>query len=153
MKGTVKVEGLADLEQALRKLPESVGRGVLRRVAMNALEPMADHARRLAPDDPVTGAPDLHRSIVVSTRGGRGRATRAEVAKHTVTVFMGPTKDGYPQAIPQEVGTPHHPPSPYMRPAWDAEAMPTLERVRSGLETEIAKAAKRLERRAAKRGG
>lgn len=157
MKVTVQVEGLSALEQALGQLPQATAKNILRRTSRAALEPMAEVARQLAPDDPVTGAPDLRTSIAVSHRHKSGRALRLALSAHSVTTFMGPTKGGYPQAIMQEFGTEHHPPQPFMRPAWDQEAEATLERVRVGLGDEIRKAADRLARKQARalttRGG
>lgn len=147
----VRVEGLKALNSSLMELKSSTARGVVRRTLLKAMEPMAEEARRLAPDDPTTGEPDLHRSIAVSTRQKTGRQIKFAKATPTeVNVYMGPTKEGYPQAIMQEFGTVHHPPQPYMRPAWDGGKDQLLEDVSTGLGEEIAKTAARLAKRARK---
>lgn len=145
----VRVEGLSDLERAMDGLAKSTGRGILRRTALKAMQPMAEIARRLAPDDPATSAPkDLKTSIAVSTRvDGRLAAARGDRSQNAVTVYMGPTKDGYPQAIMQEFGTVHHAQQAYMRPAWDEDKDALLKRVSETLASEIEKTAKRLARR------
>lgn len=107
---TVKVEGLRDLDRALGQLKESTAKGVLRRVGIAALQPMAATARALAPDDPRTNAPkDLRASIKVSTSQKSGRQISFTLdGPSTVQVFMGPTKGGYPEAIIQEFGAAPH---------------------------------------------
>lgn len=154
MKGlTVRVEGLSALNAALNELPKATGKAVLRRVGRKALEPMAEDARRLAPDDPTTGAPDLHRSIEISSRQKSGRQLkRTREGKATVNLYMGPTREGYPQAVMQEFGTSRHPPHPYMRPAWDANKRGALDIVAGSLGEEIAKSAARLAKKRAKAG-
>lgn len=174
MKFSVKIEGLRELDEALRELPKATGKNVLRRVARDALEPMAEEARRLAPDDPKTGPPhDLKSSIKVGSRAKAGGGRLVEKAS-SVVAYMGPTRDGYPQAMPVEFGSaPHyvnkgagkaagkvkatsksrgmHPgnaPHPYMRPAFDGGWRPMLGRVGAQLATEIEKARQRLARKA-----
>lgn len=138
----VRVEGLKALNDALTDLKGSTARGVVRRTALKVMEPMAEEARRMAPDDPSTGNPDLKSSIAVSTRASRVRPSR-----DSVTVYMGPTKEGYPQAIMQEFGTVHHPPQAYMRPAWDDGKDKLLDDFGQILGEEIDKTAKRLAKR------
>ena len=145
---TVKVEGLRELDKALGELPKASGKAVLRRVGKMALEPMAKMAAARAPDDPLTGAPDLHRSIIVSTRSSAGK--RSKRKKASVEMYMGPhTKGGYPQAIVQEFGTINHPAHPYMTPAWEGEKRHALEIIKDKLGDEIRKTAARVAKRAA----
>jgi len=63
----IKVEGLRELDAALGALAaeygKTAGKAVLRRVADKALQPMAETARQLAPDDPATVGKDLKASI------------------------------------------------------------------------------------------
>lgn len=138
----VRVEGLRELDRALGELPKATGRNVLRRTGVKALEPMAEAARTQAPVE----FGDLKDSIAVSTRAPR-RHRRAS----TVEVYMGPGP--HPQAITQEFGTFFHPAQPFMRPAWDGGKTELLESVKSDLAEEIGKAAQRLARKAARRGG
>lgn len=154
MKLKVKVEGLSGTLDALRALPEGTGRGVLRRLAVKALEPMAATARDLAPDDPRTGPPhDLKSSIAIAGTQISGRSFKRErdARGRYVRVYMGPTKDGYPQAMPQEFGAAQHPPHPFMRPAWDQHHEGALETISQGLGEAIEKTARRVAARAARR--
>jgi HK97 gp10 family phage protein len=156
---TVKVEGLREVDAALGELGKATGRNVMRRVALARLEPMAEEARRLAPDDPNTRGRDLAKSIAVSTRllkvnqsraaNIRARAGRAEVEAH-----MGPAgvggKNAPPQGSLQEFGTKNHPPQPFMRPAWDGGKDALLEGIADDLWAEISKAAARQAKKAAR---
>ena len=183
MKTYVKVSGLRELNAALRQLPLATQKRVLRRAATAALEPMAQTARDLAPDDLVTPAPDLKTSIAVSSKQKSGRQLRrTKEGPASVIVYMGPTKDGYPEAIMSEFGSGphvikpkaggklafgangdfivtaspvHHPgnaPHPFMRPAFDQHKVEAIASVGREVGGEIMKAAKRLARKAARRG-
>jgi hypothetical protein len=143
-----RIEGSADIMAALRELPKAVGRAALTRVGVARLQPMCDAAADNAPED----EGDLKGSMAVSTRQGNAKARRARVqSKATVEVFMGPTEKGYPQAIPQEMGSRNNPPKGYMRKAWDEHHEAVLEGIGEDLSAEITKTAERRARRA--RGG
>ena len=149
---TVKLTGFKELEAALEQMSKAVGKGVLRRAGIKALRPVAKVASGMAPDDPATSAPkDLKTSIAVSSKVKVGRsALRLTEGKSAVEVYMGPTKDGYPQAILQEFGTIHHPPQAYMRPAWDSGKGKVLDDLKRELWSEVEKAAARAAKKAAK---
>lgn len=147
----VKVEGLRELERALSELPKATGKAVLRRVGRKALAPMRDTARQLAPNDPNTPPIDLETSIEISSRQKSGRQIkRTPEGKASVNLYMGPTKEGYPQAVPQEFGTIHHAAQPYMRPAWDERKSDALDIIKRDLADEIMKSAKRLAKKRAR---
>lgn len=154
MRTTVRVDGLKELDAALGALAaeygKPAGKAVLRRGADKALQPMAEVARQLAPDDPVTSGNDLKASISVGGKLTKRQASlaRKDQSKSTVTRYMG-TADV--AGVPQEFGTVNHGPQPFMRPAFAQEAQPTIERVGAELGPEIEKTAVRLaKRRAAK---
>lgn len=138
---TVKVEGLAQLDQALGQLKESTAKNVLRRTGRKALEPMDAEWRQRAPH--LTGA--------LEESGGVGsKLTRSQRQEHEresfVEVFAGPGPN--PQAIQQEFGNVNHPPQPFMRPAWEATKDDALRIVAETLGAEIAASAKRAAARA-----
>lgn len=152
----IHVAGLKELERALSEMKTATAKGVVRRTMMKALQPMADEASRLAPDDPSTPAPDLHRAIKVgdTLKAGRSMLTKGFGFKDgQVTVWMGPTREGYPQAMMQEFGTRNQPAQPYMRPAWDAGKDALLAGFAKGMRIEITKTAERAARKAAKKVG
>ena len=157
----MKLTGMKELEQALAQIGDVPKR---RRIGLKALraggEPIAQAARAMvAVDDG-----DLRESIGVTTSLARSqRGDRGAVAP--LEIHVGPGQ--HPQAIATEFGTaPHwikakpggvlaagtsvfgfqvaHPgtaPQPFMRPAWAAERMTSLDLVGATLGIEIAKAA------------
>ncbi len=173
MKVSVRVDGLKEFDAALGELSKATARNTLRRVLMKAGQPMAETAARLAPDDPETGSPDLHTSITVSASlknpvgkaeyrdvlqagGSRGEALQAmrdarrAGSESFAEVYVGPDYRQF-HAHFQELGTAHHGPQPYMRPAFDQEAGTALDIIKSELGGEIEKAARRAARRAVRR--
>lgn len=174
-KDVVTIDGLSDLDKALGELPKSTARGVLHRVLRKAAAPMAAEAQRLAPDDPASGAPDLHTSIDVSTKlknptgkseyaavmrsggtkaeaGAAMRAARRASNKSFAEIYVGPGKGGA-HGVLQEFGTVHHGAQPFMRPAWDGNRDRALDIIADELGGEIMKAAKRLAKKRARAKG
>lgn len=152
---TVKVEGLKELDEALGELSKAAARSVLRRVGLQALEPVAETARQLAPDDPNTSGDDLSGSIAVSTKLSarqaklnRSAIRRGTSDKNFVEVYAG--AGPLPQAHNQEFGNVNHGPQPFMRPAWDQNKDKVLDIVKTELGGEIEKAAQRAARKAAR---
>lgn len=143
---TIKMEGLSGLSEALEDLKPATAKAALRRAGIDALEPVARAARSMAPRD----EEDLIESIDVGTKLTPRQAglERRITSKVAARVYAG--AGALPQAITQEFGTYFHPPQPFMRPAWDAEAKPTLERVEKNMWFEVSLAAERAARKAAK---
>lgn len=156
----VKVEGLREIEQAMFEIKTVSAKAIARAVLKKAAQPMADHAARIAADDPVTSGKDLHRSIAVSARqrSGRGRAHRDGPGE--VTVFMGvrtdihderdPKRTPYAVAMVNEFGSTKMRPRPFMRPAWTAGKETALNVIRAEMEKRVAAAVKRARKRALK---
>ena len=151
---TVRVEGLKELDAALAALGKATGRNVLRRVAVARLQPMADDARRRAPDDPKTGGNDLRHSIDVSTKSAGYAARINRNGKSEAEAYMGPAGHGGAKAPPQgslqEFGTVNHGPQPFMRTAWDSGKAALLDGIKDDLWAEVAKAAARQAKKAAR---
>ena len=145
MRTTYKIEGLAQLDEALGDLRKATAKAVLRRVGKAALEPMADAAERLAPV--LTG--QLRDSITTGQKLAKRQASLAkkDPPEDFITVFMGPNN---PAAVPQEFGTFDQKAQPFMRPAFEAEAEATIMRVRDLMGPEIDKTVKRAAARALK---
>lgn len=168
MSVSVKVSGFRELDRALALLPKAAAKATLIRTLKKAAQPMADHASALAPVD--TG--ELRSSIIVSSKlannigkrefhevmkagGTRKEAGKAmHLARSTAqgqsfaVVYMGPSqakskRDGI-KRMAQEFGTIRHAPNPYMRPAWEAKKMSSLEIIRRELAQEIMNTARRI---------
>lgn len=150
MKVTTRVDGLRELDAMLGQFPKATARGVLRRVGTKALQPMAETARRLAPDDPETNAKDLKASIVVGTKltTRQARMAKKRDDKAFAEVHMG-TAD--PAGVQQEFGNVNHGPQSFMRPAFQQDARGAIDIVAKELGGEIMRTAKRRAARAAKK--
>lgn len=150
----IKVKGLRELNQALANLktktaPKRIGRKVLKEAA----EPVARHARSLAPVD----FGNLRESITVtSALKRRQKADRESLKAHPddIEMSIGPAYGAnYTRSQIgsfHEFGTWFHPATPFMRPAWEAEKERTLDRVGVLLDSEITKATAREAARAAR---
>jgi HK97 gp10 family phage protein len=110
------------------------------------MEPVADRAAAMAPEE--TGR--LAFSIAVSDRGTRRARWKRD--KYNYTIAAGPaagTGSLY-YATHVEFGTVDTPAQPYMRPAWDGGQAQALQHVKDQLGNEIARAAGRIARKAAR---
>ncbi|MTH76316.1 HK97 gp10 family phage protein [Paracoccus aestuariivivens] len=160
----MNIQGLADLEKALDNLSKSVNRSVLRKSLRKAAGPMRDMAKSLAPVDDG----ELRDSVIIG-----GLLNKSQKSKHrkltadersSIELFVGPSYKlgaGGRHGHLVEFGTePHivggvfagaqHPgtaPQPFMRPAFDAEARPTVDRLAPLLWAEIEAAIKRQAKR------
>ncbi len=147
---SVKVEGLRELEVALKELPKATAKATLKRILLKYGAPVAETMRGLAPDDPHTNRNDLKHSIAVSTRLSKRQAKlhRKENKddRDFAEVFIG--AGALPQAHLQEWGTINHGPQPFARPAWDQHKDGMLEGFKDDLWKEIAKTAARVAKKA-----
>lgn len=168
MKSTVQLTGFKELEASLENIGGAVGKRLARAALKKAAEPMRDKAKSLAPVK--TGK--LRNSIIIGSKlGNRQKRDLRKLSKDqraAIELFIGPSYlkgDGGRHGHLVEFGTaPHinggmfkgskHPgskPQPFMRPAWDAEKEPTVDRLRGLLWEQIEKRAKREARKAARR--
>jgi hypothetical protein len=133
-------------------MKKATAKAVLRRVGIKALQPMADTANQLAPDDPETGGNDLSGSYIVGTKLNARQAgmARRDQDKAFVTVYMG-TND--PAGVQQEFGNVNHGPQAHVRPAFEQHAQSTIRAVAAELGPEIEKTAARARARALKKQG
>jgi len=147
VKTTVSVEGLRELDEALAQLTKGTARNTLRRVLIMAGRPMAATAQSLAPID--TGA--LKISVGVGTkltkRQSKLHKKETKNDKAFAEVFVG--AGGLAQATLREFGGDDNPPSPFMRPAWDAHKGQALTIIKNELGKEIAKSVASSAKRAA----
>jgi HK97 gp10 family phage protein len=173
---SMKVEGLKELEAAIKELPKATGRNVIRRALTEAAQPIVNAARANAPAQPGSGV--LKRSILVTkvrfTKGDVGKQAFAEALKQGKTrqeareaLIEANTEQGgdevtsgiaiigvdYKTAFYAhfvEFGTSHSSPKPFMRPAWDAGKMKALEIIQESLKVEIDKAVARIAKKQAR---
>ena len=147
---TVKLEGFKEIEAELAKLGNPNQRKAsARRALRKSAQPMADLAQSMAPrGDTGTLAPSISVGTKLSKRqrGLHRRMFRNDRAAVEMFVGAGPLSSAHTQ----EFGTINHGPQPFMRPAFDQEAKPMLERLKAELWDDIQKAVARAERRAAR---
>ena len=142
----VTVSGFRELHDALGQLPKATERALLRRIGTKALAPFVAEAKRLAPVDDG----QLRDSIAAGTKlNSRARRKAKEDPPEGVRVFAGTSNRN---GVPREFGTSRSRAEPFMRPAWDRTRSEVLDGVTRDLATEIDKTAKRLAKRAAKKG-
>lgn len=139
----VYVSGLRELDAALGEFKKATAKGVLRRVGIRALEPVASAMRAMAPVDPESPG-DLAGSVTVGTKLSprQAKINRKIEGKSFVEVYAGPGPD--PAGVQQEFGNVNHAPQPFARPAWDANKGRVLEIVTTDLGAEIEKTARRV---------
>lgn len=130
-----KVSVDPSIYRTLDHLPSLAKSKGLEPLLVASLQPMAETARYLAPDDPRTGPPwDLKSSITVSTKR---RGVKAYEKLTAATAYMGPTRHGYPQAVFQEFGTVNMVATPYMRPAFDADKSKAITIIEKGFAAQV----------------
>jgi HK97 gp10 family phage protein len=136
-----RVSGLEGLEAALRELKTATAKRTVRKVLGDALEPVADTARLLAPFDDG----DLRESIVVGTKlTGAAREEARWESPSRVSVYVGTANRN---AVPLEFGSSRTLAQPFMRPAWDMNRARVLAHILENMRAEVAKAAARALRK------
>lgn len=159
---TIKVEGLAELDQALFELGDALqARNAGKRALMTGAAPMVAAIQRLAPKEQGFLAESVEAQPARRNRGDLATVLIGinPAVKPTVTVpreeegqRTGPVEDlGVAGVGPiQEFGTPKMAANPFFRPGFDAEAAATVGRVGDALRPEIEEAARRVERKTAR---
>jgi HK97 gp10 family phage protein len=169
-KTTFKIEGLSELDEALKEFTRATGGNILKRAVGTAAAMLADHAIEAAPID----EGDLKRGIKVAKpkiinpgtaafaqamRETGDRAIAAEAARaanreaggsgRSAVTHVGPAKH-VGQGILQEFGTAHHKAQPFMRPTWDQYGAEAATVMRDALAEGIDKARERAAKKAAR---
>lgn len=149
MRITAKLTGARELDRALAEIAKkATAKAVIRRSLIVAAKPMAAAAQDAAP----VAEGDLQTSISVGTKLSKRQAKlhrkMFKADRATVEVFIG--AGPLSSAHNQEFGNEHHAAQPFMRPAFDAEAEPTINRIGDQMWIEIEKQAKRAARTAAR---
>lgn len=157
---TGQVEGIEELETALRKLGQDrLIRRTMRRGLLKVAQPAAATAARLAPKGE-TGmmAKKIRASTTLSRRQRRGGNYRYNPNVAYVWIGAGPRGPG----VLNEFGTgPRYtkkgafkgatPAQPFLRPAWEQHKGQILRDLKPEIWKEVEKSAKRLARRNAKK--
>jgi hypothetical protein len=150
------VEGLAEFERALDELPKTLQKGVLRRVALQSLEPFVAEVKALAPVDadpassPKRPPGTLRDSYHAGTKLSRSQARQAKrEGKSSVEVYAG-TND--PAGVQTEFGNEHQAAQPHARQAWANSQVQIIAALGAKLWAELDKTRARWVKRTG-RGG
>lgn len=138
-----KIEGLAELDEALAELPRATARNVLNRVLRTEGAPIRDTGEQLAPRD----KGGLKASYVMSTKLSRRQKSRNK-KESMVELYIGPGPAA--KGVQTEFGNAHQAAQPHLRPAWDGNVMKVLGGIRTSLANEIEKVRQRRARKAAR---
>jgi len=144
----VKLTGFRELDRILsEEMPQATAKRILRKIAKDALEPMADRAAAMAPEDEGL----LAFSVSVGEQRTR-RVKKERERRSSIDMAMGPAggTGALQYASFVEFGTNDTRPQPYMRPAWDGGKMAALEYVKDNLGTAVRQAAARHAKKAAR---
>lgn len=145
-----KIEGLKEMDAALKDLGDSQSKRVVRRTLKQLGNPIADEARDLAPVDMTRDdGPHLYEGIRVSSSLESRHKRRLRNPKGTISLFVGPDRRAF-HAHLQEFGTQHHKAQPFMRPAWDKHKSALLSRLRKLLWENIERQMRLNARKAAR---
>jgi HK97 gp10 family phage protein len=140
---TFKIEGLKELDEALKELPKATARNVLLRTLKEQGQPIADAGEANAPR--LSGK--LADSYTVGTKLSR-RQKKQNKKESMVEVYVGPTP--HAKSVQTEFGNAHQAAHPHLRPAWDGNVMRVLDGINRSLAEQIEKARARLARKAAR---
>ncbi|GLV21994.1 hypothetical protein TomMM35A_18470 [Sphingobium sp. TomMM35A] len=160
----IKVQGLRELDQALGQLrTKAIAKGTVERALLSAAAPMHQMAQDMAPGrtDPgeviTYGKGESRRVRLPGTMKAlvqigkrltpRQAAQARKQGKHFAEVYVG-TRD--PMAHLEEFGSVNQIAHPFMRPAFDSQAEPTIRRFVETLKSELDKTAAREARRTAR---
>jgi len=138
-----KIEGLAELDEALKELPKATARNVLRRTLISQGEPIRADGERNAPKD----KGGLKASYTIGTKLSRRQKSQNK-KESDVEIYIGPGP--HAKGVQTEFGNAHQAPHPHLRPAFDANVKRVLDGIKNELADQIEKARERLARKAAK---
>lgn len=162
----VTLEGFSELDEALGELPRATARNILYKALFLAAEPIDDAWRAEAPfltghlkdSGGVTkaGAADFNKAYSATLSAGgdqasavaAGREAQSSSDRAFAEIVVGPGRN--PQAIMQEFGTHDNHAQPFLTPAWEGNKTKALDTIKEFLTIEIAKAAARMARKAAR---
>lgn len=140
----VKVHGLKELDTALNKLDLDLRERAMRQAGREALKPVAERAKTLAPKDTY----NLHKSIKTSasTRGAKAAGRRAALQAR---VSAGGRTSGIPGSyiLAQEYGSSKQKGTPFLRPAIKGHEKSTIGKFRKHLKRSVDKFARTQFRR------
>lgn len=138
-----KIDGLAELDEALTELPKATARNVLLRTLKEQGKPIRDDGERNAPKD----KGGLKQSYTVGTKLSRRQKSQNK-KESMVEVYIGPGP--HAKGVQTEFGNAHQAAHPHLRPAFDSNVQRVLDGIKKELSDQIEKARVRLARKSAR---
>ncbi|MFZ2736626.1 MAG: HK97-gp10 family putative phage morphogenesis protein [Burkholderiaceae bacterium] len=138
---TIKLEGIGEVDKALRELEMAFGDKLARSKVLipavrEAMKPVLALARSQAPED----SGGLKRSLQIEARRPTNKDRRSKYVTQTDTVMaavttapgkklakLGVASDA--RAVAQEFGTARHPAHPYLRSALESQSQTVVQRL------------------------
>lgn len=142
-KQTFRIEGLAELDEALLELPKATARNILVRTLKTQGELIRADGERNAPKD----KGGLKQSYTVGTKLSKRQKSQNK-KESMVEVYIGPGP--HAKGVQTEFGNAHQAAHPHLRPAFDSNVQRVLAGIRDELADQIEKARVRLARKAAR---
>lgn len=133
MKVSIKIDGLKEMDKALRGLGAELGAKTLRGALMDAATPMLNEMKALVPID---------KGGLKKTLGKRSKIDKKGVNAPAI-IRVGAVRKGAWKAHFIEFGTSRTPAQPFIRPAFD-KSDEVIQRFKSRLGPRIEKAARKL---------
>ena len=128
----IDIDGVEDLEAALKMLSEDMQGLALREAVMAGAEIVRDVASQLAPRS-VDGSHGKPAGFLADHIEAEGQWTRTQ---DKADVHVGPTKEAWYGTL-QEIGTVYAPAQPFMRPALDETKDDVVNEIRDRLAARI----------------
>lgn len=133
------VQGLRELDNAVKNLGVATGGKVMRKAGRDAMGDVQFAMATGAGFDPDTRGEHMREAIKITTKMADAKAG----SENAVAVRVGPTKKHSQKAIAQEYGTAKQQPDPFMRVSLEENRERVVEKFASGLAVEIEKAIKK----------
>lgn len=133
------VQGLKELDNAVKNLGVATGGKVMRKAGRDAMGDVQFAMATGAGFDPDAKGEHMRETIKITTKMADAKAG----SDNAVAVRVGPTKKHSQKAIAQEYGTAKQLPDPFMRVSLEENRERVVEKFASGLAVEIEKAIKK----------
>lgn len=133
------VQGLRELDNAVKNLGVATGGKVMRKAGRDAMAEVQFAMATGAGFDPDAKGEHMRETIKITTKMADAKAG----SDNAVAVRVGPTKKHSQKAIAQEYGTAKQQPDPFMRVSLEENRERVVEKFASGLAVEIEKAIKK----------
>ena len=146
-KTTFKIEGLAELDDALVELAEEFSVRNAKSVMVAALKDGGKIIAKAGQANAPVKSGKLAESYKVGMQLSK-RQRQQRVKESAIEIFVGPTP--HPKSVQTEFGNSHQAAHPHLRPAWDSNSRRVLDLIIKRASERLEKTRARLVKRRAK---